>query len=92
MTKQPSRRRLDAELVNRKVARSRDQAVEMIRSGRVMVNGFQATKPATRVEPGISIKVEKSVDDNWASRVPTSSLARVMLLSPRASHSRDVGY
>ncbi|KXB51096.1 ribosomal RNA large subunit methyltransferase J [Corynebacterium kroppenstedtii] len=40
----------------------------MIRSGRVMVNGFQATKPATRVDPGISIKVEKSVDDNWASR------------------------
>ncbi|MBY0787593.1 TlyA family RNA methyltransferase [Corynebacterium sp. MC-04] len=68
VTNQPSRRRLDAELVNRKVARSRDQAVEMIRSGRVMVNGFQATKPATRVDPGISIKVEKSVDDNWASR------------------------
>ena len=31
----PQRRRLDAELVRRKIARSREQAREMIKSGRV---------------------------------------------------------
>ncbi|MBC3185619.1 TlyA family RNA methyltransferase [Corynebacterium sp. zg-331] len=62
------RRRLDAELVRRKIARSREQAVEMIRSGRVVVAGFPAHKPATVVEDSSSIRVESSEDDTWASR------------------------
>lgn len=64
----PQRRRLDAELVRRKIARSRDQAQEWIKSGRVTVNGFAATKPATQVGPEVSIKVEEADDDRWASR------------------------
>ena len=64
----PQRRRLDAELVRRKIARSREQAVEMIKSGRVTVGGFKASKPATVVEPEVSIKVEESEGDDWASR------------------------
>ncbi|GAB2517696.1 16S/23S rRNA (cytidine-2'-O)-methyltransferase TlyA [Corynebacterium atrinae] len=63
-----SRRRLDAELVRRKIARSREQAVEMIKAGRVIVGGFPALKPATVVEPEVSIRVEDSGDENWASR------------------------
>ena len=47
----PQRRRLDAELVRRKIARSREQAREMIKSGRVTVGGFKAHKPASIVEP-----------------------------------------
>ena len=35
-----ARRRLDAELVRRKMARSREHAVEMIRGGRVLVGGY----------------------------------------------------
>lgn len=62
------RRRLDAELVRRKIARSREQAVEMIRSGRVTVGGFPAHKPATVVEEGASIRVEAAEEDTWASR------------------------
>lgn len=62
------RRRLDAELVRRKIARSREQAVYMIKSGRVFVNGFSATKPATVVEQEVSIRVERVDDDGWASR------------------------
>ncbi|KQB85667.1 TlyA family RNA methyltransferase [Corynebacterium oculi] len=62
------RRRLDAELVRRKIARSREQAVEMIRSGRVVVGGFPAQKPATVVEEGASIRVEGAEEDTWASR------------------------
>ena len=64
----PQRRRLDAELVRRKIARSREHAVEMIKAGRVTVGGFKATKPATVVEPEASIKVEASEGDDWASR------------------------
>lgn len=64
----PQRRRLDAELVRRKIARSREQAVEMIKGGRVTVGGFQALKPATIVEPEVSIKVESNPEDEWASR------------------------
>lgn len=64
----PQRRRLDAELVRRKIARSREQAVEMIKSGRVTVGGFAATKPSSVVEPDVSIKVEAAEEDHWASR------------------------
>lgn len=63
----PSRRRLDAELVRRKIARSREQAVDMIKTGRVSVGGFPATKPASVVEPEASIRVEEAGED-WASR------------------------
>ena len=45
-----ARRRLDAELVRRKMARSREHAVEMIRGGRVLVGGMRAVKPATVVD------------------------------------------
>ncbi|SER52794.1 TlyA family RNA methyltransferase [Corynebacterium cystitidis] len=64
----PGRRRLDAELVRRKIARSREQAVDWIKAGQVTVNGFVAQKPATVVEPDASIKVAVDEDDQWASR------------------------
>ena len=41
--------RLDAELVRRGLARSREQAVELISGGRVEVKGVVARKPATGV-------------------------------------------
>lgn len=64
----PGRRRLDAELVRRKIARSREQAQAWIKNGLVEVGGFAATKPATVVEPGVSIKVHASAENEWASR------------------------
>ena len=66
----PQRRRLDAELVRRKIARSREQAREMIKSGRVTVGGFKAHKPASIVEPEVSIKVEEAeqVGFTWRSQ------------------------
>ena len=41
------RARLDAELVRRGLARSREQAAELVAAGRVQVAGRTATKPAT---------------------------------------------
>jgi NAD+ kinase len=43
------RGRLDAELVRRGLARSREQAAELIAAGRVAVGGTVASKPATQV-------------------------------------------
>lgn len=69
MAKGTPKRRLDAELVRRKIARSRENAVEMIKAGRVEVGGMLATKPATAVTGDVSIKVaEDANDEHWASR------------------------
>ena len=47
--------RLDAELVARGIARSRERAKEMIKSGAVTVNGKTAKKPSDEVGPGDAI-------------------------------------
>ncbi len=58
-----ARRRLDAELVRRGLARSREQAAELVGAGRVHVAGRPATKPATGVEPSAPIVVDGGGDD-----------------------------
>ena len=42
--------RLDAELVRRELARSREAEADLIESRSVLVNGIPATKPATQVD------------------------------------------
>jgi 23S rRNA (cytidine1920-2'-O)/16S rRNA (cytidine1409-2'-O)-methyltransferase len=62
-------RRLDAELVRRGLARSRQHADELVAAGRVSVAGRTASKPATQVDPAAAIVVV--VDDGdpgYASR------------------------
>lgn len=54
------RSRLDAELVRRGLARSREQAAELVRSGRVQVGGQTATKSATAVDPAAALLVDCS--------------------------------
>ena len=44
-----TRRRLDAELVRRGLARSREHAAELVTAGRVVVAGQSAGKTATQV-------------------------------------------
>jgi 23S rRNA (cytidine1920-2'-O)/16S rRNA (cytidine1409-2'-O)-methyltransferase len=53
----PRRLRLDAELVRRGLARSRDHAAELITAGRVTVSGAAATKPATGVTTDVALVV-----------------------------------
>ncbi|CAB4863516.1 MAG: TlyA family rRNA (cytidine-2'-O)-methyltransferase [Actinobacteria bacterium] len=55
-----TRRRLDAELTRRGLARSRDQAQELIAAGAVHVRGVAATKAATQVETSSAITVENA--------------------------------
>ncbi|MEV4195153.1 S4 domain-containing protein, partial [Streptomyces toxytricini] len=54
-----ARRRLDAELVRRSMARSREHAAQLIAAGRVTVGGTTATKPATQVETSAALVVLK---------------------------------
>lgn len=74
--------RLDAELVKRKDARSREHAREMIQAGRVSVNGILATKPATGVDGDVSIRVAASEDDRWASRGAHKLLGALAAFEP----------
>lgn len=53
----PRRLRLDAELVRRGLARSREHASDLIGDGRVKVAGALATKPATGVTTDVAIVV-----------------------------------
>ncbi|MGN6721304.1 MAG: TlyA family RNA methyltransferase [Marmoricola sp.] len=54
--------RLDAELVRRSLARSRETASSLIADGRVSVNGHVATKPATNVARDADIVVRLDED------------------------------
>ncbi|MCS0638292.1 TlyA family RNA methyltransferase [Streptomyces sp. LP05-1] len=64
-----ARRRLDAELVRRKLARSREHAGQLIAAGRVTVGGNPASKPATQVETAAAIVVTKDDSDpDYVSR------------------------
>jgi 23S rRNA (cytidine1920-2'-O)/16S rRNA (cytidine1409-2'-O)-methyltransferase len=65
----PRRLRLDAELVRRGLARSRDHASELVAAGRVTVSGARATKPATGVTTDVAIVVRDDPDrPDYASR------------------------
>jgi 23S rRNA (cytidine1920-2'-O)/16S rRNA (cytidine1409-2'-O)-methyltransferase len=56
------RGRLDAELVRRGLARSREQAAELIAAGRVAVGGQVASKPATQVTRDAPVTVADDAD------------------------------
>ncbi len=61
------RARVDAELVRRGLARSRQQAAELIGAGRVRIDGMPAAKPATAVSVDAHLTV--AADERaWVSR------------------------
>ncbi|MGH3415714.1 MAG: TlyA family RNA methyltransferase [Actinocrinis sp.] len=80
-----ARRRLDAELVRRGLARSREQAVELIAAGRVTVGGQAAGKAATQVETSAAIVVTRATDgeENYASRGAHKLAGALAAFGPR---------
>jgi len=60
--------RLDAELVRRGLARSREQAAELVAAGHVRVPGRTAVKAATQVTPAEPIVVAEPARDTYVSR------------------------
>jgi 23S rRNA (cytidine1920-2'-O)/16S rRNA (cytidine1409-2'-O)-methyltransferase len=62
------RARVDAELVRRGLARSRQQAAELIGAGRVCIDGMPAAKPATAIAVTAALTVEGDEGRAWVSR------------------------
>ncbi|GGQ86947.1 TlyA family RNA methyltransferase [Couchioplanes azureus] len=63
------RARLDAELVRRKLARSREQAAALVAAGRVQVRGSVAAKVATMIDPADPVVVTgEDPADEYVSR------------------------
>jgi 23S rRNA (cytidine1920-2'-O)/16S rRNA (cytidine1409-2'-O)-methyltransferase len=60
--------RLDAELVRRGLARSREHAASLVESGRVEVAGRAATKPATSVSMETSLRIVDADAPDYVSR------------------------
>lgn len=57
------RTRLDAELVRRGLARSRQEAADLVADGRVLVDGAPAGKPASQVHAGQAVVVSTARDE-----------------------------
>lgn len=75
--------RLDAELVRRGLARSREQAAGLIEAGRVKVAGTTASKPATQITTDQPIVVREDADDpGWASRGAHKLLGALGVFEP----------
>jgi 23S rRNA (cytidine1920-2'-O)/16S rRNA (cytidine1409-2'-O)-methyltransferase len=79
----PRRARLDAELVRRGLARSREHASSLIAEGKVTVRGLVAKKAATGVEPNTPIVVRTEDDPGWASRGAYKLLGALEEFTPR---------
>jgi 23S rRNA (cytidine1920-2'-O)/16S rRNA (cytidine1409-2'-O)-methyltransferase len=62
------RARVDAELVRRGLARSRQQAAELIGARRVSVDGIPAAKPATAIAVTATVTVDDDGERTWVSR------------------------
>ena len=70
------RARVDAELVRRGLARSRQQAAELIGAGRVRIDGMPAAKPATAVALDASLTVAADASAAGCRAARTNSSAR----------------
>ena len=60
--------RIDAELVRRGLARSRQHAAELIAAGHVLLDGQVVTKPARQVNPAQALRVDVPAGDDYVSR------------------------
>ncbi|WP_184788752.1 TlyA family RNA methyltransferase [Phytomonospora endophytica] len=77
------RLRLDAELVRRGLARSREQAGELIAAGRVEVRGMVAKKAATSVDPADPVLVrEGDGAEEYVSRGAHKLLGALAVFGP----------
>jgi 23S rRNA (cytidine1920-2'-O)/16S rRNA (cytidine1409-2'-O)-methyltransferase len=63
-----SKNRLDVELVRRGLARSRQDALDLVAQGRVKVAGMPASKPATAVDPATPLQVAAVRGESTVSR------------------------
>lgn len=62
------RNRVDVELVRRGLARSRQQAAELISAGKVSIDGMPAVKAATAVDLTAKLTIAADGERGWVSR------------------------
>lgn len=89
-----ARRRLDSELVRRGLARSREQAQQLLAAGRVELAGVVATKAATQVGPGVSLVVHAAAEGpDYVSRGAhkLAGALDIFALDPAGRHALDAG-
>ena len=60
--------RVDAELVRRGLARSRQHAADLIAAGQVLLDGGPVTKPARQVDPAQALRVVAPAEEEYVSR------------------------
>lgn len=77
------RLRLDAELVRRGLARSRESAGSLIEAGQVLVSGLVASKAATGVTTDQAIVVRHSTEPSYASRGAHKLLGALGVFEPQ---------
>lgn len=78
----PRLARLDAELVRRGLARSREHASQLIAAGRVTVAGTVARKAATSVGTDAAVHVQTAEEPEWASRGSHKLLGALAAFTP----------
>lgn len=85
--------RLDAELVRRGLARSREDARSLVEAGRVRVAGTRATKAATQVTTAEAIEVDEDAGDRWVSRGAHKLIGALDAfgIDVRGRHALDAG-
>jgi 23S rRNA (cytidine1920-2'-O)/16S rRNA (cytidine1409-2'-O)-methyltransferase len=79
----PRRARLDAELVRRGLARSREHAGQLIAEGRVSVAGVAMRKAATAVSTDAAVQVYATDEPQWASRGAHKLLGALDVFTPQ---------
>ncbi len=87
-----ARRRLDAELVRRELAASRDGAKRLIEEGRVRVGGAPATKASRQVDPGEDVQVAGD-PPQFVSRAGEKLAGAIQrfAVDPTGRHCIDIG-
>ncbi|ACZ19134.1 hemolysin A [Thermanaerovibrio acidaminovorans DSM 6589] len=85
--------RLDALLVKRGLARSRDEARELIETGLVRIDGLVASKGSTMVGTEVNVSVQRGTEERWVSRGAYKLLRalEVFQLDPFGRICVDVG-
>jgi 23S rRNA (cytidine1920-2'-O)/16S rRNA (cytidine1409-2'-O)-methyltransferase len=90
------RARLDAELVRRGLARSREHAASLVAAGQVRVPGRATVKPATQVDAGEAIQVSEDEGERYVSRGGHKLAGALDVFEPRGlrvagRHCLDAG-
>lgn len=85
--------RLDKYLVAERMASSREEARELIKAGRVSVNGIVRDKASSMVQEGASVSVERADGPRWASRGAHKLLKGLdeFAVSPAGKSCTDIG-